>query len=165
MKRSIIALALLCALAVGCSGRHSILNSSPVQGDLSPEDNRRFTLIYFFGVSSFDPRRAVFLDFEDDEIQMAPNMRDFEYEKLQGVTLGEGLYEAEVFFASEPKIINSVAYTISTPEGAFAGYELLPLYDPKYLGKSELLDVFYTMGPDGVVLIDVEIKKGIPKPY
>jgi len=165
MKGTLITLALLVALITGCIGPRSILLSSPMDDATALNDTRRFTLIYFFGINEFDPRRAVILDSDGDDIQILPNVRDFEYEKLQNVSMGEALYEAEVFFASEPKIINSTVSTISTPDGSFAGYEILPVYDKSYLGRSELLDVIYSLGPDGTVLFDVELKRGISKPY
>lgn len=165
MKRTLIALAIFAALITGCTGHRSLLISSRMEDASALNDTRRFTMIYFFGINQFDPRRAVVLDLEDDDIQIAPNVRDFEYEKLQNVSINEALYEAEVFFASEPKIINSIVSTISTPDGSFVGYEVLPLYDRSYLGRSELLDVIYSLGPDETILFDVELKRGIPKPY
>lgn len=130
---------------------------------VSPVDDIRgaagyFTLIYYVGLKHGDIRNAVILDIEGDDYEFIPTVKDFQYEILQNITVGEALYETKVFFSENEDIIGVVYNEIFAPDGSVIGLELRPLYYPDIRGDEDILDIGFTMSKKKSVKVSIDFK-------
>jgi hypothetical protein len=125
------------------------------------DDEGRFNLIYLVGVKSNDVRNAVVLDRLGDEYEFVPEVRDFDYEILQDISIQEALLESDVFFRSFPFITGADLHGIADKDGNIIGYELKPFYNVKYYGVENVLNIDYTVKSDNLIAIDIGIKFGL----
>jgi len=125
------------------------------------DDEGRFNLIYLVGIKSKDIRNAIVIDRLGDEYEFVPDVRDFEYEILQDISIREALLETDVFFRSFPFIKGANLQGITDQDGNIIGYELKPFYDKKFYGVEDILDIDYTLKSDNRIGIDIGIKFGL----
>lgn len=152
---------MIAALAL-CSCAPTIaLNVAPLEKESTKEVKGDFTLIYFVGTQKNDIRRAVILDAEGDEFEFLPDVRDFEYEILQNVSIGEAIYEARIFFKHERNVTTIGYYKILSPDGRLIGMEMRPGYRKEIYGDTDILDIDYAVNEHRQVLIDIDIKSGL----
>ena len=161
MKRALIIAAFFMLMSACASGLP--LNVSQL-GGLPQEKEKLYTLIYFVGVDRSDVRRAVILDMEDDEYEFRPEVRDFEYEILQNVSLPESIYETEIFFRHEG-VAGYNKSAVLSPEGDTIGYEFRPIYYKEFMGTPDLLKISYRLSKDNTINIDIKVKKSLKQLY
>ena len=165
--RLALALWLMALLLSACSGTSALMLKTEQIKDLPKDDRSRYTLMYYFGINRYDPRRLIVLDLEDDPYTMHYQLKDYEYEILQGVDVFDAHREAVTFFRSESKITTLNYYKILDPEGKLAGYEIRPLFDKEFLGKADIMDVKYYLldKKTGKVEVGVEVQSGLKVKY
>ncbi len=132
------------------------LTTVPVQK--MQEDEGQFNLIYLVNQKRDDLRNAVILDRLGDEYIFVPDVRDFDYEVLQDISIREATLETDVFFRSFPFITGGTFFGITNRKGDTIGYEFRPYYNPKYYGTPDILDIDYSLKSDGRIYIDIGIK-------
>lgn len=144
-------------LVMGCVAT-APLRTKPLE-KLPKDDGHQYTLIYYLGTDPEDSRRAIIMDLEDDDYTFLPEVRDFEYEILQDLPVGEGVYEAVVFFRNEKVFVDFVAESILSPEGKHIGYEFRPLYSPEIYPDKDVLKLTYLIDLDKKITIDIRFKE------
>lgn len=159
MKR-LAFIAFSCILLASCAGTPLKV----VQLQSIPEKREPlFTLIYFVGTERYDVRRAVILDLEGDGYEFRPEVKDFEYEILQSISIPESLYEAEVFFQHQG-IRGYSKSAILLPGGKVAGYELRPLYKKEFMGIKDLLKTsYYLDSKSGHIKIRISLRASLKR--
>jgi hypothetical protein len=155
MKRFVYLLILLILPAV-LAGCVTALKTAPAK-QIS-EEKGQFNLIYLVSSKRDDVRNAIVLDRLGDEYRFVPDVRDFDYEILQDISIDEAVNEANIFFRSFPYTVGGDVKSINDNEGNIVGYEFRPYYDIKLYGILDILDIDYTTKADKRVYIDIAVK-------
>lgn len=158
MKRmlmlSVLAFAALCLGA--CGGKPLLSAPMPNMKDVEGS----YTLIYYMGTQRTDFTNLVILDLEGDGYRFIPEVKDYEYEILQNVSISEAIYETNVFYARNRFIESAEFFALLSPDGKknIIGYEIRPLYDPALYGAQDIMDMYYEMGRNKRIKLEIKLK-------
>lgn len=148
-----IGLAVVLSLA-GCSTMKAGLQTGPV---IAGDVKGTFNVVFLGANFANDFETIAFLDVVGDGYEIEPYAPAFRYRVKKDVPAQDALAEAEKF-AGQITGFHKVQYSkILDPNNKVIGYEVRPLYYPHTFGVDDVLDVFYRI-KDNKVMVEVTLK-------
>lgn len=111
-----------------------------------------YTIIFYGGRHINDLETAAFLDKEGDQYEFEPYAPEFDYKIKKGVPAEEALKEARKFVSFHNAYWRSQLSRILDEKGNTIGYELRPLYYPFVYGRDDLLEIYYRIKGNKVIV-------------
>jgi hypothetical protein len=111
-----------------------------------------YNLILYGGRHINDLETAAFLDREGDQYEFEPYAPEFDYKIKRGVPAEEALKEAKKFVSFHNAFWRSQLSRILDEKGNVIGYELRPLYRSFVYGRDDLLEIYYRIKGDKVII-------------
>jgi len=99
-----------------------------------------------------DLETIAFLQKEGARYKFEPYAPDFSYKTKKGVPAKEALQEARDFVNCSTSFSRSQLSSIVGPDGDILGYEVRPLYHPFTYGVDDVLNTYYRLKGDRVVI-------------
>ena len=119
-----------------------------------------FTLILYGGNYGDDLETVAFLDKEGDAYSFDIYAPDFNYRVIKGVSAHEGLTKAKVFVSGNSSVYQVKMSSIIDDKSGTIGYEVRPLYYPFTYGIDDVLDVWYAVKQDKIV-VTIKLKPSV----
>ena len=149
-KSFIIASVVLQLLIAGVQlGHGSYLRTEQAKDE---EVTGSFTLILYGGRHANDLETIAFLDKEGDQYEFEPYAPEFDYKVRKGVSAADALKEARRFVSFHSAFWRSQLSKILDEKGNIIGYEVRPLYRPFIYGRADLIDVYYRIKDEKVII-------------
>ncbi|MDI6889740.1 MAG: hypothetical protein QMC83_02205 [Thermodesulfovibrionales bacterium] len=111
-----------------------------------------FTLVLYGGRHINDLETIAFLDKEGDQYEFEPYAPEFDYKIKRESPAEEALNEAKKFVSFHNSFWRSQLSRIIDDKGNTIGYELRPLYYPFVHGRDDVLEVYYRIKNDKVIV-------------
>lgn len=111
-----------------------------------------FTLVMYGGRHINDLETAAFLDKEGDQYEFEPYAPEFDYKIKKGIQAEEALKQAKKFVSFHNAYWHSQLSRILDEKGNTIGYELRPLYYPFVYGRDDLLEIYYRIKGNKVIV-------------
>jgi hypothetical protein len=111
-----------------------------------------FTLILYGGRHVNDLETIALLDREGDQYEFEPYAPEFDYKVKKGVPAKDALNESKKFVSFHNAFWRSQLSKILDEKGNIIGYELRPLYRPFVYGRDDLLEVYYRIRKNKVIV-------------
>lgn len=109
--------------------------------------------VIFYGCNYFnDPETIVFLDKTGDPYIFEPFAPDFVYRIKKGLQATDAVAEASNFPNCTSSFKNAQIRGIVAPSGDILGYELRPLYHSFVFGRDDVLNVYYRLRDEKVII-------------
>jgi len=121
-----------------------------------------YILILYGGNYGGDLETIAFLDKEGDSYTFEPYAPDFVFRATKGLAADKAIREATEFIRLHPEVNGEQFLSIKDEKGEIIGYELRPLYLPITFGTDDVIDVYYRLKEDRV-LVFVRLKPSIEK--
>jgi hypothetical protein len=118
----------------------------------SDEVTGTYDLILYGGRHINDLETVAFLDKEGDQYKFEPYAPEFDYKIKRGIPAKEALKEAKKFVSFHNAFWRSQLSRILDEKGNVIGYELRPLYRPFVYGRDDLLEIYYRIKGDKVII-------------
>ncbi|MGB9715716.1 MAG: hypothetical protein ACPL1G_04830 [Thermodesulfovibrionales bacterium] len=111
-----------------------------------------FSLILYGGRHINDLETVAFFDIEGDYYVFEPYAPDFDYKIKRNISAENALREAEKFVAFHNAFWRSQFSKILDENGNVIGYEMRPLYRPFVYGRDDLLEIYYRIKGNKVII-------------
>lgn len=135
--------------SVSCTP-HIRLNT---QGAQDAEVVGNYTAIYY-GCNFFNDLETIaFLEKEGGAYHFEPYAPDFKYRVKKGLSSKEAIETAKQSVNCNPSFSRTRVSRIVAPNNETIGYEVRPLYLPYTYGVDDVLDVYYRLKDNNVVII------------
>jgi hypothetical protein len=166
MKRYISVLFLLASILFGVS--HAFAQSENLRAEEVKEGAVKgvFTLILYGARDINDIETLVLLDIEGDQYTLEPYAPAFDYKIKKGLSEKAALKEAYKFIGYHNAFLRPQLSKIIDDKGNAIGYEVRPLYLPFVFGRSDVLEVDYSLKGDKVrvtIKIIPSIERALPE--
>ena len=150
------------------SVNHAFALSEHLRTEEVKEDDVKgvFTLILYGARDINDIETLAILDLEGDQYTLEPYAPDFDYKVKKGLSEQEALDEAHKFISYHNSFYRSQVSKIINSKGNTIGYEVMPLYLPFVFGRSNVLEVDYSLKDDKVkvtIRITPSIERALPE--
>ncbi|MEW6161983.1 MAG: hypothetical protein AB1606_01485 [Nitrospirota bacterium] len=122
------------------------------EGARADEIKGTFTLILYGGRHINDLETIAFLDKEGDQYEFEPYAPEFDYKIKRESPAEDALNEAKKFVSFHNAFWHSQLSRIIDDKGNTIGYELRPLYYPFVYGRDDVLEVYYRIKDDKVIV-------------
>jgi hypothetical protein len=140
----------------GCGLRPGLNTGPAATGEISGTYN----VIYFGANFAADYETVAILDVAGDSYEIVPYAPEFRYRVKKDVPAKEALAGAE-HFAGQITGFHQMRYSkILDPGNKVVGYEVRPLYYPTNFGLDDLIDVYYWV-KDDKIMVDVTLKRRV----
>jgi hypothetical protein len=166
MKKYISFLFLLASILFGVS--HAFAQSGNLRAEEVKEGDVKgvFTLILYGARDINDIETLAFLDKEGDQYTLEPYAPAFDYKIEKGLSEKAALNEAYKFIGYHNAFLRPRLSKIIDDKGNTIGYEVRPLYLPFVFGRSDVLQVDYSLKGEKVkVIIKIipSIERALPE--
>jgi hypothetical protein len=166
MKRYISFLFLLASILFGVN--HAFAQSENLRAEEVKEGDVKgvFTLILYGARDINDIETLVLLDIEGDQYTLEPYAPAFDYKIKKGLSEKAALKEAYKFIGYHNAFLRPQLSKIIDDKGNTIGYEVRPLYLPFVFGRSDVLEVDYSLKGDKVrvtIKIIPSIERALPE--
>lgn len=149
-KTIVIVIAVFVIFTIGCSV--AIKQNVKTESVRSEDIEGVYTLLLYGSRHSNDIETAAILDKEGDKYTFELYAPDFDYKVIKGVSAKDALNRATGFISWHHFFHRARLSRIFDDKGAIIGYELRPLYDPFAFGVPDVLDIWYRIKDDRVVV-------------
>jgi hypothetical protein len=125
-----------------------------------------FTLILYGARDINDIETLAILDIEGDKYILEPYASAFDYKVKQDLSEKAALNEAYKFIGYHNAFLCPQVSKIISSKGDTIGYEVRPLYIPFVFGRSDVLEVDYSLKGDTVkvtIRITPSIERALPE--
>jgi hypothetical protein len=125
-----------------------------------------FTLILYGARDINDIETLALLDIEGDKYTLEPYAPTFDYKVKKGLSEKAALNEAYKFIGYHNAFLRPQLSKIIDDKGNTIGYEVMPLYMPFVFGRSDVLEVDYSLKGDKVkvtIRIIPSIERALPE--
>lgn len=153
VSKIIISIALL--FFIGC-GTYATVR--PVSFD---EIQGRFDLILYGGRFLDDIETVAILDNIDDEYRFTIFAPSYDFKVEKGINRESAIKRGEEFIRSHRGVFNINVSSVSV-NGAQAGYELRPFYDPLMYGQTDVVDTEYLIR-NKEIIVKIRLKSEIER--
>lgn len=121
-----------------------------------------FTLILYGARDINDVEALAILDLEGDQYALEPYAPAFDYKVERGLSAKTALNKAYKFISYHNAFLRPQLSRIIDAKGNTIGYEVRPLYMPFVFGRSDVLEVDYSLKGDKIK-VDIRIIPSIEK--
>lgn len=125
-----------------------------------------FTLILYGARDINDVEALVILDLEGDQYTIEPYALAFDYKVQRGLSAKTALNKAYKLISYHNAFLRLQLSRIIGAKGKTIGYEVRPLYMPFVFGRSDVLEVYYSLKADKVkvnIRIIPSIERALPE--
>lgn len=148
------------------SVNHAFALSETLRTEEVKEDDIQgvFTVIFYGARDINDIETLALLDMEGDEYTLETYAPDFDYKVKKGLSEKAALNEAYKFIGYHNAFLRPQVSKIIDRKGNTIGYEVMPLYIPFVFGRSDVLEVDYSLKGDKVK-VTIRIIPSIERAY
>jgi len=166
MKRYICFFFLSAIIFLGVN--HSFALSETLRTEEAKEADVKgvFTLILYGARDINDVEALAILDLEGDQYTFEPYAPAFDYKVEKGLSEKTALNKAYKFISYHNAFLRPQLSRIIDPKGKTIGYEVRPLYMPFVFGRSDVLEVDYSLKGDKVkatIRIIPSVERALPE--
>ena len=166
MKRYICFFFLLAGIHFGVS--HAFAQSEILRTEEAREADVKgvFTLILYGARDINDVEALAILDLEGDQYTVEPYAPAFDYKVEKGLSEKTALNKAYKFISYHNAFLRPQLSRIIDAKGKTIGYEVRPLYMPFVFGRSDVLEVDYSLKGEKVkvtIKIIPSVEKALPE--
>jgi hypothetical protein len=116
-----------------------------------------YTLFLYGARYANDLETVAILAIEGTPYTFAINSPDFDYKVIKGISAKEAIIKAKRFVSFHHAFSYDRISAIFGPAGEIIGYEVRPYYRPMDYGYSDVMDIWYTL--DGnKVMVNIHLK-------
>ena len=166
MKRYICFFFLLASIYFGAN--HAFAQSETLRTVEAKEADVKgtFTLILYGARGINDVEALAILDLEGDQYTVEPYTPAFDYKVEKGLSEKTALDKAYKFISYHSAFLHPQLSRIIDAKGKTIGYEVRPLYRPFVFGRSDVLEVNYSLKGDKVkvtIKIVPSVERALPE--